>query len=373
MIYKIILIALLVIPSFAWAAPAVTGVSGTVSNGESITITGTDFGATGPTVKLFDDFEAGTSSEYIGNGVTNAVVGTWEDCGEACTPTYYSIYSTTQAHSGTKSARQNWANSPSPDGGAMWIGATLDGPVTSIYFSFWVYLPTGQNVPGSGGGYGANWKVWWLQRNSSHADDFASEIVTDPPSETSLCYVDGTTNRLCYGYAGFDFSKGQWQRFEVYLTASTSSGVGQLWFMSASQARNLWANETGRTIDDGSAGWYLLRMPGYARYDSNSNTYYDDVYVATGSSARARVEICNNATYTNSTNCAIATPTSWANTSITATVRQGSFGASDTAYLFVIDSSGVASAGHEVTFGSGGETPVLRKLNNVTGVRVTLH
>ena len=93
MIYKIILIALLVIPSFAWAAPSVTGVSGTVSNGESITIAGTAFGSTGPTVALFDDFEGGTNGAYIGDGVTNAVIGTWEDCGASCTPTYYSIYS----------------------------------------------------------------------------------------------------------------------------------------------------------------------------------------------------------------------------------------------------------------------------------------
>jgi len=46
---------------------------------------------------------------------------------------------------------------------------------------------------------------------------------------------------------------------------------------------------------------------------------------------------------------------------------------SDNAYLFVIDSDGAASSGYAVQFGEGGETPAVRKLNNVTGVRVTLH
>ena len=352
MMKKYIFLFLLLFPGVCFAQ-TITGVSGTVSNGQSITITGSSFGATGPTVKLFDDFDSGTANAYIGNGVTSAIIGSWEDCGASCTPTYYSIYSATQKHSGTQSARQNWANSPQPDGGAMWIGANLGGPITQIYFSFWVYLPSGQVVPGATGAYGANWKVWWLQRTGNHADDFASEVITNPPSETSLCYVDGTTNRLCYGYAPFSFTRGQWQRFEVYMTASTSSGVGQLWFTSASQARNLWANETGRTIDNGSDGWYLLRLPGYARYDTNSNTYYDDMYVATGAGARARVEIGNSSVYTSCTNLAVITPTSWSDTSIAATVRQGSFAAGP-AYLFVTNSSGVTSSGRAITVGGSG-------------------
>lgn len=361
----------ILLPTLVFAAPAVTGISGTVSNGESITISGTDFGATGPTIILFDDFDSGTENAYIGDGITSAIVGSWEDCGENCTPVYYSTYSTIQKHSGAQSARQNWATDNQE--GARWMGAVISSPVTAVYFSFWTYLPAGQNVPGTSGGLGANWKVWWLQRTSSHADDYASEIVTDPPSETSICYVDGTTNRACWGYGSFSFTKGRWLRWEGYLTASTSAGNVYLWNTDSGQARNLVGSASGRTIDDGSTGWLLFRIPGFARADSNSNTYYDDVYVSSGSGALARVEICNNATYTSATNCAITTPTSWGATSIAATVRQGSFGASDNAYLFVIDSSGVASSGYAVQFGAGGETPSPRKLQNVTGNRVSLH
>jgi len=83
-----------------------------------------------------------------------------------------------------------------------------------------------------------------------------------------------------------------------------------------------------------------------------------DVCVAVGPAAMARVEICNNSSYSSATNCAIFTPTSWSNTSITATVRMGSF-TNGLAYLFVIDSAGTTSpSGYPITIGGGGgETP----------------
>src|SRR5574340_127762 len=62
------LIAILLIilfPVLSVAAPNPTGVSGTVSNGQSITVTGTGFGATGPNIRIFDDFETGTNGATI--------------------------------------------------------------------------------------------------------------------------------------------------------------------------------------------------------------------------------------------------------------------------------------------------------------------
>jgi hypothetical protein len=67
---------------------------------------------------------------------------------------------------------------------------------------------------------------------------------------------------------------------------------------------------------------------------------FDDVYVAIGTGAQARVEIGDAATYATSKNLSMATVTSWGDTSITATVRQGSFSNLNNAYLYVIDANG---------------------------------
>ena|GEM_PF-6087878 len=76
---------------------------------------------------------------------------------------------------------------------------------------------------------------------------------------------------------------------------------------------------------------------------------FDDVYLATGPYAQARVEICNHSTYTTSTNCSIATVTLWSDTEITATLRQGSFANGEQAYLYVFDANGnVNSDGYPI-------------------------
>ena len=113
---------------------------------------------------------------------------------------------------------------------------------------------------------------------------------------------------------------------------------------------------TGTNITNQITGdlWNTIHFPGFGRKDTNSMLYYDDIYVATGPYAQARVEIGNAPIYNNSTNLAILTPTSWSNSLIVATVRQGSFTSGQTAYLYVFDANGnVNTNGYPVTIGSG--------------------
>jgi len=332
------------------AAPSITGVSGTLSNGETITISGTGFGNTGPSILMFDDFELGSNGGNVSDQVRNAQVGTWRDVSGFIDP-YYPTYSNIQAHSGSLALRQNWGSGGDNQEGQRWASPTSTSGFSDIYFSFWTYLPTGQNVPS--GGLGANWKVWWLSTDDQFQNDYVSEIVTDPPSETSICYVDGSTSRACWGYGSLSFTKGRWLRWEGYLHGATdSTGAVYLWHTDSVQARNLVGSATSdNTLDNGTTGWQYIHFPGFGRYDTNSNTYYDDIYVATGNGARARVEIGNNATYTSCTNLAVITPTSWGDTSVGATLRTGSFAADATAYLFVVDSTGAVSSGYEITLG----------------------
>ena len=337
-------------------ALAITGVTGTISNGQSVTITGTDFGATGPTVKVFDDFDAGTSGNRIGDGVTSARVGSWRDSSLACDPTHYSVYSTGAAHSGSQSAYQDWGAAPNPDGGAMWFGLDIGTPSARWYISYWVYIPSASDVPGYGESGGANWKLWWLSTDDLYGSDYGVQIISnDSPMNMAFGPIDGGEDRCSTGdYIESSFTKGRWMRMEFLLVGATdSSGAIYGWLMDSANARYLWASDDNDNTlyAAGSTGWRYLKMPGYARLDDDADTYYDDVYVATGAGAQARVEIGNNATYTSCTNLAVCTPTAWGDTEITATVRAGSF-TTGTAYLFVVDASGNASAGKEITLGN---------------------
>ena len=49
-IYAGLALELLLLATLATAAPSVSGITGTLANGEAITVSGSGFGATGPTV-----------------------------------------------------------------------------------------------------------------------------------------------------------------------------------------------------------------------------------------------------------------------------------------------------------------------------------
>ncbi len=353
-----------------WAAPSLTNatITGTIADGETITISGgSGFGATGPTVLVFDDFEGGSNESAISTAVNGATVNRWNYIG-AIPP----FYSNSYAHSGSLSECSDWSSDGAEEG-SRFVG--IHGTSFSVvYFSFWAYLPTNRNIPGTNGGLGANFKVYHIYTDPYPSNNYASQILTDdlPDPSSSATHPIGTVNddgngKISYGWGeppGCIWTKGRWVRWEVYAVADRTDGLIQQWQMDSANARAAWGSPsplTGPTVNSTGQTWTAIDFPYYGRGDTNSQTYYDDIYVATGSGARARVEIGNNATYSSCTNLTVCTPTSWSDTSITATVRGGSF-TSGTAYLFVTDASGVTSAGKEITFGSGSSpsTPTIR-------------
>ena len=79
-------------------APFVAKVQGSISNGNTIAVTGINFGANGPDVVLFHDFEnaaAGSSVPYSAN------VGTWSSHKHAPSITNLTSVSGTKAYCGT--------------------------------------------------------------------------------------------------------------------------------------------------------------------------------------------------------------------------------------------------------------------------------
>ena len=360
----------------AQAAPAVGSVSGTVAGGQTITITGTGFGTTGPTIKVFDDFEKGANWNTIYTGAGSAQVGQWDAIGGYPAGIKYS---SAYKRSGNLSYVQNWSSDNGAEGD-RWVGIHSLGGATQIYMSWWAFIPTGVNVPGTQRGNldpggGPNWKIFWLYHNPYPASDFTSTFLSNTLPTRGAWFVgagnDMSPARIDSGW-NYDtsFIKGQWSRWEVYITGSTTSGILQFFETNASRTRNRLVNLSGVTMHTGET-WDIVHFPGYGRGDQNSQTYYDDIYVATGPGALSRVEIGNNSAYSSCTNLAVITPTSWSSNSITATVRQGAFTAGSSAYLFVVDSTGAVSPGYPVTIGSGSNpAPAPSQVSAPTGLRV---
>lgn len=332
--------------SIANAAPTVTGVSGTVTDDQSITISGADFGSTGPNVVLFDDFEGGTNGEDIDIGSGSAKYGQWNavDGGGS---TYYSNDAKV---SGSLSFSSNFSGSQ-----YNWLEALLPANTTDIFISWWLYLPatdefpgeTAEDLPYYSPPDGTNWKQMWIQGSDTGDDDLvvptrlgASDWVINR-NESDPNYTNYTT---------VDFTKGTWKNLMVWIKGGKDSD-GELKFYDLTSSGLVQReNVTGVTLLKATGYFERVRVNGWGRSEPDCITSFDDVYIATGANAQARVQIGNNSTYSNCTNLATLTPTSWATTSITATINQGSFADGD-AYLFVVDADGVVSDGELITIG----------------------
>lgn len=348
-----VITAIIFIAFLPWglrAEPSIHDVTGIVSEGERIGIAGTGFGFEGPNILLFDDFEKGRDGAQIATASGTAAIGNWDY-------TQLTVrYSSSFSHSGRNSLHSDWGSDGKAEGNRL-AGKKL-GAATELFFSWWQFVPVGAHVPGGGGPHGPNWKFFWLFGPRFPQSDYACVLITDTLPPGFADYVgfglkndNNPPERYALGWIyPVDFRKGEWKRFDQYFKWGTShNGHFGLWELK-STGYHQWAD--ARNVTTGHEGeiWEHLNFPGYGRGDAeNSHTYYDDIYIAKGPGAMARAEIGNQPTYSQCTNLAIFTPTTWADTRITAMVRQGSFKSGSKAYLFIVDAKGAASAGYPVT------------------------
>jgi hypothetical protein len=346
-------------PTVAWAAPTISGVNGTVQDGQTVTISGSGFGS-GPNVVLYDSFEKGAVGANISTSVNSADVGNWSARGNTM-QTYSSDYTV----SGSKAMKVDWSNMYGS--GPYLRYANVQN--SDILISWWQFMPTNKNVPGTNGPEAGqpNWKWFWLGDENDNWP-WGSDYVTvwlsnsDYGGIMGLIPADDTASPSRAGGGWYDtsFRKGTWMRYTVALKNAASGAY--YWNQEVSSSGNFVKfNKTNLTTAHSGDPWNVLSLPGFGRQDNTAAAYYDDVYVAIGAGARARVEMGNASSYGSSTKLAFITPTSWSSGQINATVRQSVFKSGEKVSLFVVDATGNASPGFgPLTLGqssTGGSTP----------------
>lgn len=317
------------------AAGTIAGVAGTVANGEQVAISGSGFG-TGPVVVLFDDFELGTDGSVILTGSGSARVGQWNALGET-KPTY----SSASEVSGNLAFRADMSS--------HWLAyaeALLPVSTRDVFVSWNLFLPSGDNIPGEGTDEGTNWKQLWIQGQDSGDDDLVTPTIL---GYTSF-FINGNDNPYTK-WITLNFSKGTWLRMFCWIKGGASSDGGVKFYEVTSGGIIARANDSSVSTLYAEGYFERVRVNGYGRVTSNSHPMFDDVYIAAGPAAQARVELGNDSSYYRATRLATSTPTSWADGQISATVRTGGFKAGEAVYLFVVTSDGVPSAGFPVTIG----------------------
>lgn len=341
------------------------GDSVNVADGVSVTITGESFGDNGPNVVLFDNLERGANGQSMNS---SANIGTWA------------------ASSGEFISDDVGANMA----GRWIIGGYRYGQsfsiapaTTEVFTSFRVKVPDGKWFPCASAEESMDVpvqpvKLLWLydsaSGNAGIDDDWAMWILLWP----AVWMVDGNDRPvgssslrngtdLTVGSPESWWSWDNWNRCSTYLKGGApdpKANNGIVWGQAMSEEKGqVVGSRTGILFDgDDNASdndidqwdWINFNAMVHTGHEHpNQEVWFDDIYMAVGDHARARVEIGNNINYASCTKLEISTPTSWSDTSISVVVRLSEFSGNDEAYLFVIDENGQASEGFEITIGAG--------------------
>lgn len=323
------------------AEPVITGISGIPGTGRSITVSGSGFGVKSPVTPLkFDNFDDGSSGAYLQQRDPR-----WQSYrgGKGL------AYSDLAPHSGSLALRQR-----NGDGECFTSNFFTCTPASDeLFASYWFRVDvnrvgrtvikmtrlTSSKAAGGGGVYngaGATTLGGSYDLSSNGGPYLAFTAKADGSDETP-----GTGDWGSNHFAAPPRST--WVKVDCYKKLSTPGVAdGVVEYRLHLDAK---ANNAAITRAAGAAfqmDTVLLGTMEGAALAHDYDVSIDDVYI---DNTRARVEICDTATWATRTHGEIQIPhTQWNDGQLQVTINQGSFAAGSTQYLYVVNRDGVANA-----------------------------
>jgi len=211
---------------------------------------------------------------------------------------------------------------------------------TEVFLSYCVKIPDGKAMVGceEPGEFPESsvWKMAWLYNEDIGVRDDDVDICL--PSWTPTLSIGG--NNLSPD-VGIQDNKtpdwwlfGEWMRFSFWLECgpdpAEDPGTIRFQVVSEGQATQVVADGTDAIMEDGQPPytWKTLDIPGWSQNKNvsgdNVEALYDDIYLATGDDANARVELSDSASYGDSTRIQLCDIRSWSSNRVSATLRKGS-------------------------------------------------
>jgi hypothetical protein len=338
--------------------PVVSGVSGMFDHGSTITITGTGFGTKSPALPmLYDNFDDATGDivNTAGGGRepqvhAGALAGynAWvRDGGGA-----FGSHAITRSNAMLKNrstwhARMNFDSDLVNFWGLNFLVNYTIAAGDQVYFSYFYRFTR------TSASYGRQTKSWIVYDSSFSNKAYWNAAFGNCQADARWRHelLEGGVQDANFGSSNLSSTDidGEWVRMETYIqqsTPNTADGTQNVvvYRPTAGPARHdfLWSN---KALRETSAAWSQWTFGG-AYYDDctggeTATIDLDEFYM---DSTPARVELCDASTWAARSHCELAIPTGWSTTSITAILWAGHFGSGQTAYLYVVNPSGLPSA-----------------------------
>ena len=316
--------------TYAWAAPNISSVNGTISHNQSVIISGTGFGTKAvPAPVLWDTVDNIASYYGLSDGETIPVGGAnpWPSPYGNSSGNDFVKYNTSDAQRGVSTAQYKATNIR---------GGYLDGltwPATNYAYVSW-WWKTDTNVSGT------NHSSKFLRMSD------ASNEVNKTFSWTQMQAIVYSNPNYCANvWPSFNGNPNNWNFLEA-------------WFDNTNQTFTIRVNGTILT----STSWtscssftfnelWKIGFDGGGVSPPSITWWMDDIYV---DNSFSRVILGNASTYAASTHLEIQIPTVWSNTSVSVKVNTGVFAANQQAYFYVVDADGnVNTNGYPIVIGGG--------------------
>jgi len=338
--------------SVCYGAPVITGVSGTVSDGNLIIITGLDFGVKSPAMpQKWTKFEEGIDGDSL-----PAHDSDWIEY-DGGSPPHYAAYSSSEKHSGSLSAY----NDPVARGKFSTCYYSLSSQSDEVFVSYWFKAVS--TVVGSPDGYmvGKQFRIGdsTYSTNPPYSGPGAklSDYRANEETGPWLFYNPGDGGIPENEWKRVNIPWNKWTYIEFYIKLSDPPGTanGQVYAKwcdgdncGEQKFTNVITRKSGYSFQLDSV-WLGLAADNFNSDVFDLQVYTDDIYI---DNTQSRVVMGDLSTFSTCKHKEIQIPSAWSDTSITITVNQGSFNDGDTAYLFVVDSNGDISNGYQITFGN---------------------
>jgi hypothetical protein len=335
-------------PVMAVAAPSISNVEGELTQGNRVTISGSNFGAKSPAKPyLWVPFEGSADPSPLG------LTTSWNVTNDM-------VYTPDEGAGGSGGLKA--AN----NGGTWTASVTASGfnwndPGQKMYlyrkskrnFDIWNNPPGINHDNGPEINY-KSWRLWSAGHTmpGSHVGISNGVVDVTPALESSYSlWPLNPTRQLAAGPVG------EWHTNEISIRSNTNAvGPGDGFFQyvtngtvygevpyKAWEGTRYWKMWDAANPPSMVINYVVHEVKANATFPSDWRAWADDVYLDT---TWARVMIGDAPSFADAKHREIQIPSAWSSSSITVTVHTGTFPADATPYLFVIDADGNASQGY---------------------------
>jgi len=328
------------------SVPDIVSVSGSLVHENTISISGSSFGASPINeILLWDDFEEGTTGEDL-NVIPK--IGTWNRLTQPM-----ARYSTTRAHSGTQSS---YGFDDDFDGNTdSQFSVDMPHDRNRFYWSFWYNFGYDDDNDITNGVIKFI-QLWGDRQQNDYDPGFFSSRVGPSWIKGYIEAGDGTSLETRMNWlTETPIALDTWHHIELELEQSDANvSNGKVIMKQNGNVVYIQENVETRSYDgyfwDRVLFFYGIKNMHLSDPSLTGGhwTYLDDAYLA---SSWARTEICDDETYLLATKCEMQIPISWDSGNIEFTANLGSFDGTEELFLFVTNADGVVSDGFEVSSG----------------------